>query len=405
MPLTDLQIRTAKPAEKPVRLFDGGGLYLEVTPAGGKLWRLKYRFAGKEKRLSFGAYPAVGLKDARERRDDAKRQLAGGSDPGAAKQAEKVAQAIASATTFEAVAREWYEKHRAGWAPSHGDKIIRRLERDVFPWLGARPIAELTAPEILIVLRRIEERGVLETAHRAGQNIGQVFRYAIATGRAERNPVPDLKGALPPWREKTHFAAPTDPAKVGELLRALDGFTGSLPVSIALRLAPLLFVRPGELRTMRWADIDFEREEWRYTTSKTRTEHQVTLAPQALALLRALHPLTGRGEWVFPGGRDPKKAMSNAALGAALKRMGIDTREELTPHGWRATARTLLHERLGFEPAAIEHQLAHAVPDALGNAYNRTKFADERRRMMRAWADYLDQLKAGAEVIPLPSAA
>lgn len=392
MRLSDTAIRNAKPADRQLKMFDGGGLFLLITPAGGKLWRLKYRIDGKEKLLSLGAYPAVGLRDARDRRDEARKQLAAGIDPGEARKAAAAARVAEVTDSFEAVAREWFERHLAGKAAGHRDKVVRRLERDVFPYLGSRPVAEIKAPEILAVVRRIEGRA-LETAHRAAQNIGQVLRYAIATGRAESDPTPALRGALAPWRPE-HMAAPTDPAQVGEILRLQDAFAGGPVVGAALRLLPLLFVRPGELRTMRWEQVDFEAKEWRYTTSKTKTEHLVPLSRQAIAILEDLQPLTGHlpGGWVFPGGRTPKKAMSDMAINAAYRRLGIDTRTELTGHGWRATARTLLHERLGYAPEIIEHQLAHRVPDALGRAYNRTRFIDERREMMQAWADYLETL-------------
>ena len=403
MPLSDAEIRKAKPEAKAKKLTDGGGLFVLVTPAGSKLWRLKYRIGGKEKLLSLGAYPDVTLARARERREEARRQLADSIDPGELKKAAKTQQRARAANSFEAVAREWYAKHAPGWAESHASKILRRLERDVFPWLGARPIADVTAPEILTTLRRIEGRGVPETAHRAQQNCGQVFRYAVATGRAVRDPTGDLKGALPPAPAKNHFAAITEPRAVGELLRAIDGFKGSLPVACALKLAPLLFVRPGELRRARWADFALDAGEWRFLVTKTKTEHVVPLTPQAVAILRDLEPLSGHREYVFPG-RDPKKPMSDAAINAALRRMGYDTKTEITGHGFRAMARTILHEVLGFAPEVIEHQLAHRVPDVLGAAYNRTKFLAERRRMMAAWADYLDRLKAGADVVALKRA-
>ncbi|MGF6730659.1 integrase [Paraburkholderia youngii] len=397
MALTDLMVRNAKPGNKQQKLFDERGLFLLVTPAGGKWWRLKYRFGGKEKSLSMGVYPDVGLKDARERRDAARKLLANGVDPGIERKVQKAAVIERAANSFEIVAREWYAKHAPGWAPGHGEKVIRRLERDVFPWIGARPIADVKAPELLTVLRRIEDRGVLETAHRALQNCGQVFRYAVATGRAERDPSGDLKGALPPWRTK-NYASITDPAKVAEMLRAFDAFTGTFVVQCALRLAPLWFVRPGELRKARWAEFDLDRAEWRYKASKTRTEHLVPLAKQAVATLRELHGLTGQREYVFPG-RDPKKPMSEAAVNAALRRMGFDTKTEITGHGFRAMARTILHEQLRFPGEVIEHQLAHSVPDALGTAYNRTRFIDDRTKMMQAWADYLDALRVKPQVL------
>ena len=400
MPLSDVSIKKAKPADKPFKLADEKGLYLLISPTGGKLWRWDYRINGKRKTLALGAYPDVSLARARERREEARTKLADGIDPGELKQATKAMRKERAANSFEAIAREWYAKHAPGWAVGHASKILRRLERDVFPWIGGRPIAELTAPDVLAVLRRIEARGVPETAHRAQQNCGQVFRYAVATGRAERDPTADLKGALPPAPQKNHFAAMTDPQAVGELLRALDGFKGSFQVQCALRLAPLLFVRPGELRTAKWADIDLDAAEWRYVVSKTKTDHVVTLASQAVAILRELHSLSGHGAHVFPG-RDPHKPMSDAAINAALRRMGYDTKTEITGHGFRAMARTLLHEELEFAPEVIEHQLAHKVPDTLGAAYNRTRFLKQRCIMMQAWADYLDRLKAGAEVIPL----
>lgn len=297
------------------------------------------------------------------------------------------------------VAREWFAKFAPTWAPTHSDKIIRRLERDVFPWIGGRPVAEVTAPELLAVIRRIENRGALDTAHRAYQNCGQVFRYAVATGRAVRDPSGDLRGALPPAKHE-NFASITEPAKVGELLRAIDAFRGTFAVKCALLLAPLLFVRPGELRRAEWAGFDLDAAEWRYTVTKTKTEHVVPLSRQALAILTELHALTGQWQFVFPG-RDPHKPMSDAAVNAALRRMGYDTKTEITGHGFRAMARTILDEVLGFRPDLIEHQLAHAVRDPNGRAYNRTAHLPERRKMMQAWADYLDGLKAGAEIIPL----
>jgi integrase len=407
MPLTDTAIRNAKPGAKSVKMFDGAGLYLEVTPAGGKLWRLKYRFMGAEKRLALGAYPAVGLKDARAKRDEARAHLADGRDPGAVKQAEKARAYALAADSFEVVARDWIARHLDTKAASHRDKVVRRLERDVFPYLGRRPIAEITAPDILAVLRRIENRGVLETAHRAQQNIGQVIRYAIATGRAVNDPTQALRGALPAYVPQ-HMASPADdPQAVGAILRALDAFKGGPVVAAAIKLLPMVFCRPGELRTMRWEDVDLDGAQWRYFVTKTKTEHLVPLSRQAVAILRDLHHLTGHlpAGWVFIGGRTPNDPMSDAAINAAYRRLGINTQSELTGHGWRSVARTLLHEHLGYEPAVIEHQLAHAVPDALGNAYNRTKFLAQRKKMMQAWADYLDRLKTGANIIPIRGAA
>lgn len=401
MPLTATTVRNAKPGEKIKKLFDGGGLYLEVSPRGGKWWRLKYRFGGKEKRLSLGVYPDVSLKDARKRRDEARKLLANDIDPSENRKASKTAKVERAANSFEVVAREWFAKHSVNWAENHADRTIRRLERDIFPWIGGKAIADITAPKLLEVIRRIEQRGALETAHRALGNCGQVFRYAVATGRAERDPTGDLRGALPPVKG-THFASVTEPKKVAEVLRTLDGYEGTLPVRCALRLGPLVFVRPGELRHAEWADIDLDAAEWRYTVKKTNTPHIVPLSRQAVAILRELQALTGNGQYVFPSARNPKgdKPMSDNAILAAMRRMGIG-KEEMSGHGFRAMARTILDEVLGFRPDYIEHQLAHAVRDPNGRAYNRTAHLPERRKMMQDWADYLDKLKAGAEVIPI----
>lgn len=396
MALSDLSIRNAKPSDKPYKLPDEKGLFLLIHPNGSKYWRQKYRFNGKEKLLAFGVYPDISLKDARARRDDARKLLANGIDPGEAKKAQKAAGMERAANSFEVVAREWFSKNRDTWAPSHADKIITRLERDVFPWLGSKATTDISAPDVLAVLHRIEKRGTLDTAHRAKGNISQVMRYAIATGRAERDPCPDLRGALPPARE-TNFPSITDPVKVAELLRAMDAFSGTLVVKAALLLAPLLFVRPGELRQAEWKDFDLDKAEWRYYVTKTKSDHSVPLATQAITILKDLHPLTGHGRYVFPG-RDPQKAMSEATVNAALRRMGYDTKTEITGHGFRAMARTILAEELHQKPEVIEHQLAHKVPDALGTAYNRTKFLKERKVMMQLWADYLEKLKAGAQI-------
>lgn len=403
MPLTDTAIRQAKPAAKSVRMFDSGGLYLEVAPSGGKWWRLKYRHADKEKRMSLGVYPAVSLKDARDRRDDARKLLAAGVDPSENRKAAKSASALRAANSFEVVAREWFAKFSPNWAANHADRTIRRLERDIFPWIGARPIAEITAPELLSVIRRVEGRGALETAHRAMANCGQVFRYAIATGRAERDLSADLRGALPPVTQE-HFAAITDPAQVGGLLRAIDGYQGTFVVKCALRLAPLVFVRPGELRKAKWSDIDLDAAQWRYMVTKTKTDHIVPLSTQAVEIFRELHELTGSSEYCFPSPRSWKRPMSDNAILSALRRSGIG-KEEMSGHGFRAMARTILDEVLGIRPDYIEHQLAHAVRDPNGRAYNRTAHLPERRAMMQQWADYLDKLKAGAEVMPIRRSA
>ncbi len=401
MPLSDTALRNAKPNRKTAKLFDGRGLYLEVSPAGGKWWRLKYRFDGKEKRVSLGVYPDVSLKDARDRRDAARKLLADGIDPSANRKAQKSAHADRAANSFEVVAREWFAKYSATWAANHSDRIIRRFECDIFPWIGARPIADITAPEVLTVVRRIEGRGALETAHRALGNCGQVFRYAVATGRAKHDPSGDLRGALPPVKSE-HLAATTNPKRVAEILRAMDGYEGTLTVRCALRLAPLVFVRPGELRKAEWADIDLDGAEWRYTVTKTNTPHIVPLSQQAMEILRELHPLTGRGRFVFPGARSNGRPMSDNAILAAMRRMGID-KDEMSGHGFRAVARTILDEVLGVRPDYIEHQLAHAVRDPNGRAYNRTAHLPARKEMMQQWSDYLDTMKAKAEVIHTPT--
>jgi integrase len=407
MPLTDTAIKNAKPGTAQRKLTDEKGLYLLIHPNGSKYWRFKYRIGGREKLLALGVYPDIPLasrvkkdetgellkiKGARELRDEARELVAQGIDPGENRKARKAAKQDQAANSFEVIAREWFAKFSPQWAPSHSDKIIRRLENDVFPWMGSKPIADITPPQLLAVIRRTETRGALDTAHRVKQNCGQVFRYAVATGRAERDPSQDLKDAIPAVR-KNHYASITDPAQVGELLRAIQGFRGTFAVQCALRLAPMFFVRPGELRRAEWKDIDFDKAEWRYFVTKTKTEHSVPLATQAVAVLRELRALTGDRQYVFPG-RDPKKPMSDAAVNAALRRMGYDTKTEITGHGFRAMARTILAEELHQKPEVIEHQLAHKVPDALGSAYNRTKFLKERRAMMQIWADYLDKLKA-----------
>jgi len=391
MTLTNTAIKNAKPSDKPKRLFDGGGLYLEVSPKGGKYWRFKFRFGGKEKRLSLGVYPDVSLKDARERHSETRKLLANGIDPGEHRKAQKAATEARGSNSFEIVGREWFAKQAPNWAENHANRIIRRLERDIFPWIGGKAIADINAPQLLEVIRRIEDRGALETAHRALQNCGQVFRYGVATGRAERDPSGDLRGALPAVRGK-HFAAITEPEKAAEVLRALDGYRGTLPVRCALRLAPLVFVRPGELRKAEWADMDLDAAEWRYTVTKTDTPHIVPLSRQAVEILVELRPLTGRGRYVFPGARSAKRPMSDNAILAAMRRMGI-SKEEMSGHGFRAMARTILDEVLGFRQDYIEHQLAHRVRDPNGRAYNRTAHLPERRKMMQKWADYLDELR------------
>jgi len=403
MPLTDTAIRNAKAGDKAYKLSDEKGLFLLVNPNGSRWWRLKFRVAGKEKLLSLGVYPDVGLKDARQRRDDARKMLAEGIDPGAQRKAQKASRVERSANSFEVIAREWLENRKDSVTLGQTAKTLAIFVNDVFPWMGNTPIAEVEAPLVLSVIKRIDQRGARYTAHRAKQRISQVLRYAIATGRATRDPCPDLKGAIPSPLS-SNFASITEPSKVAEMLRAFDGFKGTFVVKCALEIAPRVFVRPGELRKAEWAGTDLDKAEWRYLVTKTKTEHLVPLAVQVVERLRELHALTGHGRYLFPG-RDPQKPMSEAAINAALRRMGYDTKTEITGHGFRAMARTILHEELHQKPEVIEHQLAHAVPDALGTAYNRTKFLKERKAMMQLWADYLDKLKAGAEVIPLDRSA
>jgi len=412
MALTDTQIRTAQPGDRAMRLYDERGLYLEVSPSGGKWWRLKYRHAGKEKLLSLGTYPDTGLKLAREKRDKARELLAKGVDPSDARKAEKASSAGADANSFEAVAREWHSTiHRLKVSAGHAERTLTRLEQDVFPWIGATPVGEVNAPLLLATLRRIEARSAIETAHRAKQACGQVFRYAIATGRAERDPTPDLRDALKPVLVQ-HMPAITDPKRVGELLRAIEAYRGQPVTRAALQLAPLVFVRPGELRRAEWAEVHFDAAEWRIPSARIKrskqekasgSAHIVPLSKQAVAVLRELQPLTGHGRYVFPSLRTQERPMSDNAVLSALRRLGFP-KDEMTGHGFRAMARTLLAERLGVDEAVIEAQLAHAVKDSLGRAYNRTEFAEQRRRMLQQWADYLDSLRDGAEVISLKTA-
>ncbi len=404
MPLTDIVVKNSKPEEKQRKLSDGQGLFLLIHPNGSKYWRLKYRFGGKEKLLALGVYPDVSLSDARRRRDEARKLLSNLVDPAIVKQQTKLSIRESSENSFETLAREWVVTHMSKKSSSHQERTLRRMEIYLFPWIGNRPISDLTAPDVLLPLKRIQNQSKLETARRTLQVAGQVFRYAVQTGRAIRDVTADLKGALPSPSVK-HMAAFTEPKQVAELLRAIDAFQGTFTVETALRLAPLVFVRPSELRRAKWKDIDLDAAEWRYRVSKTNTDHLVPLSAQAIELLKNIKPLSGHGEFVFMGGHDPKKPMSEAAINAALKRMGYDTQTQITGHGFRAMARTILHERLNIDPQIIEHQLAHKVPDTLGAAYNRTKFIEQRQKMMQQWADYLDELKAGAKVIPIKETA
>jgi integrase len=397
--LTDTTIKCAKRHDKPYSLFDGGGLYLLVMPTGGKNWRLKYRFAGKEHLLSMGSYPATTLSDARQRRAAAKKQIANDIDPAAERKAAKQA-ILKAADTFHVVTTQWFDGRKKTWNENHSKRIWSSLERDVFPYIGGRPIADITPDEILSILERIKTRGSLDTAHRVRNHCSMIFRYAVANQKATNDPAAALIGALEPAKGG-HFAAITDPVKVGELLRAITGYSGSFTVQCALKLAPLLFVRPGELRKMEWEEIDFENAQWSIPAEKMKmkTPHIVPLATQALAMLEAIKPLTGASKYVFPSGRSFSRPMSDNAILAALRRMGYE-KTEMCGHGWRAVFRTLADEVLHEKIDLIEHQLAHEVKDPLGRAYNRTQFLPERKRMMQTWADYLDGLREGAKVLP-----
>lgn len=393
MPLTHIAIKNAKPREKAYKLADEKGLFLFITPNGGKYWRFKYRFAGKEKKLAFGVSPEVSLAEARQKRDKARKMIADNIDPGVVKQASKRATSIASENSFQAVALEWYGKFSTKWVASHGDRTLRRLEKDVFPWIGKRPISEIKAPELLTVLRRIEDRGAIETAHRIHQICGQVFRYGIATGKAERDISYDLRGAIPPTK-KRHHATIVDPKKITELLRAIQSYEGYFVTKCALQLAPLFFVRPGELRHAEWEEFNFETNEWRIPAEKMKMKatHIVPLSAQAIVILKELHTYTGHAQYVFPSIRTLRRPMSNNTVLGALRRLGYG-KDEMTGHGFRSMASTLLNEQ-GWNRDAIERQLAHAERNNIRAAYNYAEYLPERRKMMQHWADYLDTLTA-----------
>lgn len=407
MSLTDTAIRKAKTTAKTLRMFDGGGLYLELSPTGGKWWRLKYRHSSKEKRLSLGTYPDTSLADARAKRDAARKLLAAGVDPGEQRKAQKAAGVERAANSFEVIAREWLQKQSSKLAPVTHTKAMALFETWAFPWIGARPIAEIT-PRVLLesVLRRVESAGKLETVHRLKQRCGQVFRYAIATGRAERDPTPDLRGALETHTPRNHSAV-TDPAKIGDLLRAMDGYQGAFVTCCALRLTPLVFVRPGELRRAEWAEFDLDgaHPQWCIPAEKMKMDapHIVPLSAQAVAILRELHPLTCGGQYVFHGVHSRARPMSENTVNVALRRLGYSG-SEIVAHGFRSMASTLLNEQ-GWPPDVIERQLAHAERNEVRRAYNRAKHLPERRKMMQAWADYLDGLRAGANVVPIKRSA
>jgi len=393
--LNDTKLRALKPRDSAYRIADANGLCIEVRPSGAKVWRYRYRFAGKPSIVTLAEYPALPLAQARAERDKLRALVKAGTNPAQAARIERAAKVEQAGNTFSSIATELLAKReKEGLSAGSVRRERRLIEKDLAP-IGNLPIADVTAPVLLAALRRIEGRGAVETAHRARSLAGQVFRYAIVTARATGNPAADLKGALEQPQTR-HFASMTEPEKIGDLLRALHGYRGS-PVTIAaLKLAPLVFVRPGELRQAHWKDIDLSTAEWRYTASKTGTRHIVPLSSQAVDILKELQPLTGRGMFVFPGVRSSRRPMSENTVNAALRNLGYD-RDAMTGHGFRAMARTVLDEVLGFRPEYIEHQLAHAVRDPNGRAYNRTQHLRERRRMMQAWADYLDGLRNSAK--------
>ena len=423
----DKTIQAIKPGDPRARLSDGDGLYLLLFVKGGAHgWRFDYSIGGKRKTLSLGTYPDTTLAAERIKADEFRKLVAGGTDPSETRKASKAQQQASAAAearedgglppvnSFEAVAREWVEViHQAKVSPGHAARTLIRFEQDVFPWVGRIGIGELEAPELLAVLRRVESRGAIETAHRIKDACSQVFRFAVASGHCKRNPAADLRDALKPVRTK-HMATVTDPKGVGNLLRLIDGYSGFPTTRAALQLAPMVFQRPGNLRTMEWAEVDLDAAVWTIPAAKMKRQrddkangdpHDVPLSLQAVAILRDIHPLTGDGQYVFPSVRGGDRPMSNMTLNGALQRMGIDTQNDLTAHGFRAMARTMLADRLGVKVEVIEAQLAHMVKDSLGRAYNRTQFIEQRRGLMQQWADYLDRLRKGADVLPFSKTA
>lgn len=418
--LSDKSIQAAKPSDKQKKMSDGDGLVLVVRTTGAKLWQLRYRFGGKEKTLSIGQYPLISLSEARSRAFVARQSIHHGVDPIAEKQAAKTAiieqevkQKHDEATEFEVVGREWFEKFSKSnnWEENHASKIMGRLEKDIFPYLGKRPIGNISAAELLTVVRRIEKRGALETAHRALSECGRVFRYAVATGLADRDPSADLKGALPPYKKNNHFAAITDTKLVGDLLRDIEGYSGTTIVRCAFALSPRLFLRPGELRKLEWDWIDLEEAiivippYAHKTGKKTQAPHLVPLSSQAIEILREIQPLTGEDKYVFPGARDKNRAMSDNAVRSAMRRLGW-TGDEMTPHGFRAMASTIL-DNMGYRQEWLERQLAHDEQNKVKAAYKRDlhlMYMPERKQMMQEWSDYLDSLREGGKVIVFKTA-
>ena len=406
--LTDAQCRNAvcPPDKKQARFSDSGGMYLQVSPAGSKRWFLKYRIAGAEKQLALGSYPAVTLTAARKARDAAKLQKSEGLDPMQVRKVAKLKALTPAADTFKATALEWYAMKLKGWSSHYAIREKRNLEKDLFPYFATRAIGDIEAIELLAVIRLVEERGALDVAHRVLTTAGQVWRYAVATARAKRDVTPDIRGVLTPHRGK-HFAAITEPIKLGGLIRAIRGYQGGPIVRAALQLAPMLFQRPGELRGMAWAEVDLEASLWTIPSDRMKRSvhgkengdpHLVPLSTQAVAILRKLHPITGHGALVFHGERSHDRSISDNTLRAALLTLGYGP-DVQSVHGFRATARTLLAEELNIDPLVIEAQLAHAVKDANGRAYNRTQYLKHRTGMIQQWADYLDKLATGGDVI------
>ncbi len=412
--ITDKLLKAAKcpPDKRFKKIAVGQGLLLQINADGSKWWRFRYSFEATEKMLSLGVYPDVTLKAAGIACDELRAQLRLGIDPGAERKRKKTAEAALTTNALEFIAREWHQLQTTKWSASHAERIMRRFEREVFPWLGNRDIAAIEPPDVLQILRPLEKRGINETAHRLLESLGQVFRYAIAIGKATRNPCADLKGALAPVQAE-HMAALIEPTEVGALLRAIAGHKGSPAVCVALRMSAMLFQRPGEIRGMAWDELDLDAAMWTIPAERMKRRkqdklngqpHLVPLPKQAVALLRHLHPVTGHGNLCFPGQRDHDRPMSENTINAALRSLGY-TNEQMTAHGFRATARTIMAEALNIDPNVIEAQLAHAVRDPLGRAYNRTTYLPQRKAMMQAWADYLDTLEAGANIIPFASKA
>ncbi len=412
--LTDAQCRNAvcPPDRKQARFSDTGGLYLQVSPAGSRRWFWKYRIGGVEKQLALGSYPDVSLTAARKARDAARLEKSEGRDPVQARKVARLKQAAAGADTFKEIALEWYDKHHDRWSEQYAIREKRNLEKDLFPYFAARRMSDIEPIELLAALRRVEDRGALDVARRVLITARAAWRYGVATARAPRDITGDLKGALTPHRKK-HFAALVDPVKLGELLRAIRGYQGGPIVRAALQLAPMLFQRPNELRGMAWAELDLDAALWTIPASRMKRQkhgkengppHVVPLPQQAVEILRALHPLTGHGVMVFPGERSHDRPISDNTLRAALLTLGYGPTVQ-TVHGFRATARTMVRERLRVDPRVIEAHLAHSSKDINGGAYDRAEYVEERVVMIQQWADYLDRLRIGADVVQLRGAA